>query len=728
MMASSIHNFRKSLAISMALLLSAAPVLAGEGMWLPLLLKSLNEAEMKAMGMKMSAEDIYSVNQGSLKDAVVLFGGFCTGELISDEGLLLTNHHCGYDAIQSHSTLEKNNLKDGYWARNHQEELPNPGLYATFIVRMENVSDQAFAGLTDAMTPTERQAQIDKNLLAIRNSAQKETWQEAMTRSFFEGNQYYLFITETYRDVRYVGSPPESIGKFGADTDNWVWPRHTGDFSLFRIYAGPDNKPAEYSPDNKPLKPKHFFPVSMDGVQDGDFTLVFGFPGRTNQYLPSFAVQQTADIIDPARIEVRNISLGIMDKNMRASEEVRLAYAAKYASLANYWKKWIGEVQGLNSKHAVSVKEKQESEFAKALARDKKLNAKYGSLLPEMKDLYSQIDTIVKNRTILAEVISGSNVEIFLMAAYADRLIKAYQSNGEKGYSEAAQRLVPTLDGFYKEYRKAVDQQLFAALTSHLGTNLSPQYRPEVLKDMSTEMDFSQWTSEVFANTRLTDQMSFLDLIEQGGDSLTKSMAADKAYQVFVALKKVMDEQLSAPFNMINQQILPKQKEYVAALIAVYPDRRFWPDANSTLRVAYGQVEPYAPKDGMTYKTQTYLEGIMEKYIPGDYEFDVHPKLIELYEKKDYGPYGDHGKMPVCFIASNHTTGGNSGSPAIDAYGNLIGLNFDRVWEGTMSDLYYDKSICRNIMVDARYILFIIDKFAGAGHLVKEMKLVHPKA
>lgn len=728
MMASSIHNFRKSLAISMALLLSAAPVLAGEGMWLPLLLKSLNEAEMKAMGMKMSAEDIYSVNQGSLKDAVVLFGGFCTGELISDEGLLLTNHHCGYDAIQSHSTIEKNYLKDGYWARNHQEELPNPGLYATFIVRMENVSDQAFAGLTDAMTPTERQAQIDKNLLAIRNSAQREAWQEAMTRSFFEGNQYYLFITETYRDVRYVGSPPESIGKFGADTDNWVWPRHTGDFSLFRIYAGPDNKPAEYSPDNKPLKPKHFFPVSMDGVQDGDFTLVFGFPGRTNQYLPSFAVQQTADIIDPARIEVRNISLGIMDKNMRASEEVRLAYAAKYASLANYWKKWIGEVQGLNSKHAVSVKEKQESEFAKALARDKKLNAKYGSLLPEMKDLYSQIDTIVKNRTILAEVISGSNVEIFLMAAYADRLIKAYQSNGEKGYSEAAQRLVPTLDGFYKEYRKAVDQQLFAALTSHLVTNLSPQYRPEVLKDMSTEMDFSQWTTEVFANTRLTDQMSFLDLIEQGGDSLTKSMAADKAYQVFVALKKVMDEQLSAPFNMINQQILPKQKEYVAALMAVYPDRRFWPDANSTLRVAYGQVEPYAPKDGMTYKTQTYLEGIMEKYIPGDYEFDVHPKLIELYEKKDYGPYGDHGKMPVCFIASNHTTGGNSGSPAIDAYGNLIGLNFDRVWEGTMSDLYYDKSICRNIMVDARYILFIIDKFAGAGHLVKEMKLVHPKA
>lgn len=727
-MVSSIHNFRKSLAISMALLLSAAPVLAGEGMWLPLLLKSLNEAEMKAMGMKMSAEDIYSVNHGSLKDAVVLFGGFCTGELISDEGLLLTNHHCGYDAIQSHSTLEKNYLKDGYWARNHQEELPNPGLYATFIVRMENVSDQAFEGLTDAMTPAERQAQIDKNLLAVRNSAQRETWQEAMTRSFFEGNQYYLFITETYRDVRYVGSPPESIGKFGADTDNWVWPRHTGDFSLFRIYAGPDNKPAEYSPDNKPLKQKHFFPVSMDGVQDGDFTLVFGFPGRTNQYLPSFAVQQTADIIDPARIEVRNISLGIMDKNMRASEDVRLAYAAKYASLANAWKKWIGEVQGLHSKHAVPVKEKQESEFAKALARDKKLNDKYGSLLPEMKALYSQMDTIVKNRTMLAEVISGSNVEIFLMAAYADRLIKAYQSNGEKGYSEAVQRLVPTLEGFYKEYRKEVDLQLFAALTSHLSENLSPQYRPEALKGMSTEMDFSQWTNEVFANTRLTDQSSFVDLIEQGGDSLTKSMDADKAYQVFMALKKVMDDQLSAPFNMINQQILPKQKEYVAALMAVYPDRRFWPDANSTLRVAYGQVEPYAPKDGMTYKTQTYLEGIMEKYIPGDYEFDVHPKLIELYEKKDYGPYSDHGKMPVCFIASNHTTGGNSGSPAIDAYGNLIGLNFDRVWEGTMSDLYYDKSICRNIMVDARYILFIIDKFAGAGHLVKEMKLVHPKA
>ena len=722
------RNLGFQLAVAFVLLtFNVFTALAGEGMWLPLLLKSLNEAEMKSMGMKMSAEDIYSVNKGSLKDAVVHFGGFCTGELISDEGLLLTNHHCGYSAIQFHSTLENNYLQKGYWAKNKSDELPTPDLYATFIVRIEDVSTQVFAGIKEEMTVAEKQSVIDRNLNTVKQSAQKESWQDVFIRSFFEGNQYFLFVTETYNDVRYVGSPPESIGKFGADTDNWVWPRHTGDFSLFRIYAGPDNKPAAYSPDNKPLKPKHFFPVSLDGIDEGDFTLVFGFPGRTNQYVPSFTIEQTIDIIDPVRIGVRDISLGIMDKHMRKDEDSRLAYAAKYAGLANSWKKWIGEVQGLKSKNAVKVKEKQEAEFKAALKKNKSLDEEYGNILPELKTVYQSLDSIIGDRILMGEVLGGSNVELFFFAGHADRLVKAYAEKGEAGYNELSKQYTTTLPGVYKNYRKNVDEELFAALTEHLSKNLSQTYKPDFLQSRKVSEDYIKWANEIYQNSILPNQEQFLAAIEKGGESFSKTITEDKGYMVYATLKQVLDTRISPKFNDLNKKVQPLQSDYVKALMETYPDKRFWPDANSTLRVSYGQVEPYAPRDGMNYKTQTYLDGIMEKYKPGDYEFDVDPKLIELYQNKDYGQYGEDGKLPVCFIASNHTTGGNSGSPAIDAYGNLIGINFDRVWEGTMSDLYYDKSICRNIMVDIRYVLFVIDKFAGAGHLVKEMKIVHPK-
>ena len=696
--------------------------IAGEGMWLPFLLKSLNESEMKSLGMKMSAEDIYSVNRGSLKDAVVHFGGFCTAEVISDQGLLLTNHHCGYDVIQSHSTLEKNYLKDGFWASSLSEEKPNPGLFATFIIRIEDVTDKVMNGILENMEAREKQSIIDKNINDVRESALKETWQDVMIRPFFEGNHYYLFITETYRDVRFVGAPPESIGKFGADTDNWVWPRHTGDFSVFRIYAGPDNKPAEYSIDNKPLKPKHFFPISLDGVDDGDFTLVFGFPGRTNQYLPSYAVEQIATVIDPARIGVRDISLGIMDKHMRSNEDARLALATKYAGLSNSWKKWIGEAIGLKNTKAVHKKEIQEKNFNIELKKDNSLYEKYSDILPALKVLYKEVEPLAYNRTILAEVIGGSNIELYRLTLYADRMVTAYKDGGEQGYNQMSARILAVLDDFYKDFRKDIDKEVFIALMKHLNSKLSADYLPDV-----ATTDAKLLADAFYGDSIWINQQSFVAAIKCGGESFTKLMESNQSYQLFKQLKKVMDENLSHPYNALNEQIQIHLKDYMTALMEVYPDRRFWPDANSTLRVTYGQVEPYEPRDGVRYKTQTYLDGIMEKYKPGDYEFDVHPRLIQLYEAKDYGQYAEDGKMPVCFIASNHTTGGNSGSPAIDAYGNLIGINFDRVWEGTMSDLYYDRSICRNIMVDMRYILFVIDKFAGASHLINEMKLVHPK-
>ncbi|HZV68119.1 MAG TPA: S46 family peptidase [Saprospiraceae bacterium] len=716
-------NLKPRLLYILFLFCISATAYAGEGMWLPFLLKALNESEMKSMGMKMNAEDIYSVNQGSLKDAIVHFGGFCTAEVISDQGLLLTNHHCGFGTIQSHSTLEINYIKNGFWAPNQASEKPSPGLFATFIIRIEDVTEQAMTGIKDQMDAKEKQSVIDANLNTIKNTTPKEKWQEVMIKPFYEANQYYMFVTETYNDVRYVGSPPESIGKFGADTDNWVWPRHTGDFSLFRIYAGPDNRPAAFSPDNMPLKPRHFFPVSLDGIEEGDFTLIFGFPGRTNEYLPSYAVDQIENVIDPERIEIRNISLGIMDQHMRIDQDAHLAYSVKYAGLANSWKKWIGEAQGLKKYHAVEKKKTAELDFIDELQRKKSLCKEYGEILPAMKILYKEIEPIVRNRTLLAEVIGGSNIELFRLTLYADRLVTAYKESGDDGYQKMATRTLDQLDGFYKDYRTEIDKELFVALISHLTSTLSPEYLPSYLSANKSE----ELAEKIYNQSIWVSIEKLAETIEKGGAAFTSAMESDIAFQLFSALKKVMDSDLSPAYNTLNDKIQIQQKLYMAALMEVYPDRRFYPDANNTMRITYGQVEPYEPKDGVSYKTQTYLDGVMEKYKPGDYEFDVDPRLIALYENHDYGQYGENGKMPVCFIASNHTTGGNSGSPAIDAYGNLIGINFDRVWEGTMSDIVYDKSICRNIMTDVRYILFVIDKFAGAGHLVEEMKLVHPK-
>ncbi len=720
-------NLRQSI-FGLVLLIYALPAHAGEGMWLPLLLQSLNEDEMKSMGMKMDAEDIYSVNHGSLKDAIVHFNGSCTGAVISDQGLLLTNHHCGYNAIQSHSTLDQNYLRDGFWAKSLGEEIPSEGVFARFIVRIDNVTNMALKDVDDDIPLAERQSQIDQNLNQIKASTTLETWQDIIIKPFFEGNQYFLFVTETYNDVRYVGSPPESIGKFGADTDNWVWPRHTGDFSVFRIYAGPDNKPAAYSPENKPLKPKHFLPVSLDGIDEGDFTLVYGFPGSTDQYLPSFALEQMVEIVNPATIAVRDISLKIMEKHMRTGEEIRLAYSPKFNGISNYWKKYKGQVEGIESTGAIEIKRQQEKEFTTLLQKNKKLNNAYGEILPKMDVLYRDLESVAKNRTLLYEAIAGRNIELFKLTSYADRLNQTYLKNGETGYNHLKEITIENLDKYFKDYRVEIDEELFGAVMEFVSNTMDDRYLPDYMAARKKKQDFKQWTQTVFSQTSLTDKDKFIEAINQGGAAFSSLLESDTAYQIYSSLKEIYNDKLSLYNTALYDQINPLQSEYVTALMDVYPKRRFWPDGNSTMRVTYGQVEGFSPKDGITYNTQTYLNGVMEKYVPGDYEFDVPAKLIELYEAKDYGVYGEDGKMPIAFIASNHTTNGNSGSPAIDAFGNLIGLNFDRLWEGTMSDLYYDKSICRNIMVDARYILFIIDKFGDAPNLVNEMKLVHPKS
>ncbi|MBK9016739.1 MAG: S46 family peptidase [Saprospiraceae bacterium] len=717
----------KKLILSLTFLLAARLVFAVEGMWLPLLLGLLNETEMKSLGMKMTAEDIYSVNKGSLKDAIVQFGGGCTAEVISDKGLLLTNHHCGFGQIQSHSTLEHNYLEDGFWAKTLKDELPNPGLTAMFISRIEDVTAAALAGVTDDMDKKTRQSTIDKNLDAIKKSAKMEAWEEAMVRPFFAGNQYFMFITVTYKDVRLVGTPPSSIGKFGADTDNWVWPRHTGDFSMFRIYADKNNRPAEYSTDNVPLKPKHFLPISLDGVAEGDFTLVFGFPGRTSEYLPSYAISQIADVLDPARIMVRDKTLAIWDGGMRADAQVKIQYASKQASLANAWKKWKGEVLGLRKTKAVKKKQQYEAEFMKLVTINPKFS-KYQGLLKEFEQLYRDITPYAEAKAYFDEIL-GSNVEIFRAASRFNGITKAHEKNGEAGYIEEKQKVRDGLAAFYKDYRPEMDQRVFAAQMEVLVKKLGKDFQSEMLATMLANAggSYEKLAENVFSNSFLTNQAAANAVLEKPMFDGIRGIVTDPGCQLLNSLRDVYNAKITPKYNEYNDRIEVLQATYMRAQMEVFPNKKFYPDANSTMRISYGQVQGYQPQDAVAYSPQTYLEGVMEKYVPGDYEFDVPARLRELYDKKDYGQYGENGKLPVCFLGSNHTTGGNSGSPAIDAHGNLIGLNFDRVWEGTMSDYNYDVSICRNIMVDARYVLFIVDKYAGATRLIQEMKLVHPK-
>ncbi len=697
-------------------------------MWIPLLLGLLNEKEMQSMGMKMTAEDIYSVNKGSLKDAIVHFGGGCTGEIISSKGLLLTNHHCGFGQIQSHSSLEHNYLEDGFWAKTMKDELPNEGLTVMFIARIEDVTKAALQGVTDDMDKRARQSAIDKNIDAIKKSASKESWEDVMIRPFFQGNQYFMFITVTYRDVRLVGAPPSSIGKFGADTDNWVWPRHTGDFSLFRVYADKNNRPADYSPDNRPLQPKHFLPVSLDGVEDGDFTLIFGFPGRTNEYLPSYAVQQIADVLDPAKIAVRDKTLAIWDAAMRSDAEVKIQYASKQAGLANAWKKWQGEVLGLRATNAVQKKKDFEKDFMKAVSLNPKFS-KYADLLSEFEQLYRDIEPYSLTKDYYDEV-TYRNIEALFFASQINRLPGFLESQGEAGFANFSGRLQSFLESRYRNYRPEIDQKACAALLEMLVNKIDRQYLPEALFTRLNEAggSYEALANQLFANSWVTDPSKAALVLNLAPADAIKAIENDPICSLTQAFTDTYNEKIVSKFNEYDERITDLQTTYMKALMEVFPNRTFYPDANSTLRCSYGQVQGYQPRDGMQYFSKTYLDGVMEKYVPGDYEFDVPGRLKELYEKKDYGQYAENGKLPVNFIGSNHTTGGNSGSPAIDAHGNLIGINFDRVWEGTMSDYNYDLSLCRNIMVDIRYVLFIIDKYAGASHLINEMKLVHPKA
>ncbi|MBK7337252.1 MAG: S46 family peptidase [Saprospirales bacterium] len=714
---------KKFIGLSLFLFILLGTLSAQEGMWLPNYLVR-NEAEMRSMGMKMTADEIYSELKPSLKDAIVQFDGGCTASLISPNGLLLTNHHCGFDQIQDRSTMENNYVEDGFWAATMADELPNPGLEVMFVVRMEDVTAQALEGVSPDLPPRDRQSLVDANLDKVRKNAALKPHEEAFTQSFYEGIQYFLFVTVTYTDVRLVGAPPSSVGKFGDDTDNWVWPRHSGDFSLFRIYSGRDNLPAEYSASNVPFQSKHFLPISIKGVKEGDFTLVMGFPGRTSSYLLLWRESGVgSNRSDPGR-DARYF-LGHIGEAMRKNPETKLKYASKQSGISNGWKKWRGEMQGLRKAGAIGKKQHVEEQFDELLRDNSELNGKFGHLLQDFRSTYSEMEPFHRARTYYTEAV-GVNVELFRVAFRLARLVRTFQSQGETGYQTNIEPNLAALNSFYAEYDPGLDQKIFAGIMEKYFTEVNASFLPEAsLKRVELHQgDYAAWAAELYGATLFADPEKLKKLLEGSPEELVKALESDPFYQLANELNDAYSTKVAPVVNEFTEHLNELQRQYMQGLIEAFPNKRFYPDANGTLRVTYGKVAGYSPRDGVKYGFQTTLAGVMEKYIPGDYEYDVSETLRQLYDRKDYGPYGVKGEMPVGFIGTNHTTGGNSGSPVVDGSGNLIGLNFDRVWEGTMSDIYYDGALCRNIMVDARYLLFIIDKLGGAERLVGELKIV----
>ncbi len=689
------------------------------GMWIPSMLKGMNESEMKNLGMKITAVQIYSINKSSIKDAVPQFDNKCTAEVISDKGLILTNHHCGFDAIQDHSSVEHDYLTDGFWAYKMEDELPNKGMVVTFIARIEDVTTKVLEGVSAITSEADKQKKIQENISALNKTLPKEAWQENSIRTFYDGNQYILFVTETYKDVRLVGAPPSSIGKFGSDTDNWVWPRHTGDFSLFRIYADKDNRPAAYSPDNVPYKPKYYFPISIKGIKENDFTMVLGYPGTTREYLPAVAVDQIVTTSNPAKIEIRDAALKVLNGFMRQDNAIKIQYAAKYSVIANSWKKWIGESKGLKKSNAVNAKRQFEKVFQEKVIKAGK-QAEYGNLLSDFEKNYTEIKDYALARDVFSEV-ALRNTEILTLGYKLYQLEQIYNTKGEQSFNDRRNTLINGLGDFYKDFNAKVDQKVFEQLIDIYSKKYPKQFLPNSFENINA----TALASEVFTQSQLVSYDKIKVLLTGEPKTVLENLNKDKGFQVIKTMADSYSKNVLPKYDEINLRNTATQRTYMKAILELSKKSdRIFPDANSTFRVTYGKVKSYKPSDAVVYEPFTYLDGVMEKYIPGDYEFDVPKKLIDLYNARDYGNYGVKGKMPLAFIATNHTTGGNSGSPALDANGNLIGLNFDRVWEGTMSDIYYSPEICRNIMVDIRYVLFIMDKFAGAENLIKELKII----
>jgi hypothetical protein len=671
------------------------------------------ESDMKAKGMKLSADDIYSINKTSLKDAILQFGGGCTAEIVSKQGLLLTNHHCGYSYIQSHSSLEKDYLKNGFWAKNQAEELANPGLTAMRIVRIEDVTNAVFVGANSKNDQTTIQANIKK----LNAAAVVGTHYEAEIKAFDYGNAYYMMVKETFLDVRFVGTPPNSIGKFGGDTDNWVWPRHTGDFSVFRIYVGKDNKPAAYSKDNVPYQPLHSLSISFKDRKVGDFTMVYGFPGQTEQHVASSYLKFIIEKERPARIHMRDLSLGVIDAAMKNSDLTRIQYSAKQASIANAWKKWIGQIDGLRTMDAVYVKIEQEKAYVE-MANTKVEWKKYAEVVDKMNSLVAAKSDLEFKYAMGAEYFSYGP-EYFKLARALNDLITNYSKYKEKGeLNSVIEKLKSGAEGFFKNYNENVDRQIFELLTYEYLKQINQ------LQNYKNETGVKALADVIYSKSILTNKDRYLAFLGKFNAKSIAKIKKDLGYNFYSGQISTFRNEVIPSYQTYSADMNGLLQVYVEGKLVMFPNDKHWPDANSTLRITYGQLEGSAPTDGMMYTEHTSLDGIIAKYNSGNPDFEVLPRMLELQKAKNYGPYAQGDELWVCFTGSNHTTGGNSGSPVLDANGNLMGLNFDRTWESTMSDYMFDASRCRNVVVDIRYVMWVMDIYSGAKHLVDEMNLV----
>ena len=701
---------------------------AKEGMWIPTLLQAL-EGDMQAMGLRLSAEDIYSVNHSSLKDAVVHFGGGCTAEMVSSEGLLLTNHHCGYSQIQYHSSVEKDYLKHGFWAMSRMEELPNPGLTATFIDRIHDVSTRVSLALEGL--EGEGLAAARKSLFAeIVSEFTDGTDLTGGVVAFDFGNQHFLITKRTFNDVRLVGAPPSAVGKFGGDTDNWLWPRHTGDFSVFRIYASEGNTPAEYSTDNVPYKPAHHFPVSLDGVHEGDFTMVFGFPGRTEQYLTSEAVTHVINRLNPMRIAMRDASLATINAARATSDALRIAYASKQSSISNAWKKWAGQTTGLVELQAVQQKIKLESEFqsrahALSLSVPELTNPDYLTALDRIRRANSDYFPFLEARTLFIELVYYGPDILLHAFEYADLINNwdALESSGKLDQEIAS--LLSSNSEYARNYDASVDERLLGDLVSKYLELIPEDLTPSNLAaDFKSSPSSNEYASSFFKKSIFDNPSELESLLLKGKSKAFSKLKNDPAFILIMEQRSHYFDNISPGYSAGHSAIESATASYTSGLRELFPDRLFPVDANSTLRLTYGKVEGSSPHDGMTYNPTTTARGILQKYKPGDADFDLPQDLVSALNGGDWGIYGEDDDLVICFTGSNHTTGGNSGSPVLNGDGYLVGINFDRSWESTMSDILFDENRCRNIMVDIRYVLWIIDKYAGAGHLIEEMSII----
>lgn len=719
---------KKTLLTLVTILCFSTIVRADEGMWIPALLQR-NEADMQAMGMKITADDIYSINHNSMKDAVVLFGGGCTGEIVSEQGLLLTNHHCGYGWIQKHSTVEHDYLTDGFWAMTPEEELACPGLTAIMLKNMVDVTDRVLENITDETSDEERAVIIKKHIKSIIEEAQKDTEYELSVESFYLGNQYFLMYNKVFKDVRMVGAPPSNIGKFGGDTDNWVWPRHTGDFSIFRIYVNKDGKPAEYSEDNVPYKPDYHFTVSLKGVEKDDFTFVFGYPARTNEYLPSVAVNQEANVIYPVVVDLRTQILDIYNKYQEKDPKVRIQYASKHAGLGNGWKKWMGVIEGIRSFKGIEKKKAFEEAYIN-WCQETRARMKYMHALRDFDTVYAEYEKYRMAMTYFTE--AGLSIELIEFASLFRGLADVTKEASDQEYIDGIiNDLRPRVAAFFKDYYQPIDEEVAVAMLTAYRNNQPEDFRPEILNEIDSKYngDVKAYVDYLFGKSMFTSEEKVNKLLDGFKISKAKKIAKDPAYVAFISMWDFYDENVRYKYLFYNDKINSLRRVYMEGQMKmipeVYPERNLYPDANFTLRVTYGKVGGFKPKDAVTYRHYTTIDGIMEKEDPNIYDYVVTDRLHELYDKKDFGRYADKdGTMHVAFIAGNHTTGGNSGSPILNAEGQLLGLNFDRTWEGTMSDFVYDPSICKNISVDIRYVLFLIDKYAGCTRLIDEMTIV----